>query len=171
MAAVSDRMESHYRPDDLMLLYLPLAHNFGRLMSLSGAYVGFTIAFLPDPLRVADALLQVRPTLLAERAAGLRRCAPGRSAGLDAEGDGAEAQRCWKRSCPMGGEVGLEGEGRAIPSSLRVQHRIADRLVYAKVRDASEVGFVSRSPAARRSPRSWRSSSTRSASSSSRATA
>ena len=33
-----------------MLLYLPLAHNFGRLMHLAGPYVGFTIAFLPDPL-------------------------------------------------------------------------------------------------------------------------
>ena len=50
--------------DDLMLLYLPLAHNFGRLMHLTGPYVGYTIAFLPDPLQTADALLTVRPTVL-----------------------------------------------------------------------------------------------------------
>ena len=50
--------------NDLLLLYLPLAHNFGRLMHLAGPYVGYTIAFLPDPLRTADALLQVRPTVL-----------------------------------------------------------------------------------------------------------
>ncbi len=48
---VVDRMETtHYRPDDVMLLYLPLAHNYGRLMLLLGAHVGFTIAFLADPL-------------------------------------------------------------------------------------------------------------------------
>ena len=47
-----------------MLLYLPLAHNFGRLMHLTGAYVGYTIAFLPDPLQTAEALLTVRPTVL-----------------------------------------------------------------------------------------------------------
>ena len=47
-----------------MLLYLPLAHNFGRLMHLTGPYVGYTIAFLPDPLQTADALLTVRPTVL-----------------------------------------------------------------------------------------------------------
>ena len=47
-----------------MLLYLPLAHNFGRLMHLAGPYVGFTIAFLPDPLASAEALPQVRPTVL-----------------------------------------------------------------------------------------------------------
>ena len=56
--------ETYYRPDDVMLLYLPLAHNYGRLMLLLGAHVGFTIAFLADPLRVAEALPQVRPTLL-----------------------------------------------------------------------------------------------------------
>ena len=55
MTSVVDQMESHYRADDLMLLYLPLAHNFGRLMLLTGAYVGFPIAFLPDPLRVGEA--------------------------------------------------------------------------------------------------------------------
>ncbi len=46
-----------------MLLYLPLAHNFGRLMHLAGPYVGFTIAFLPDPLQGREALQAVRPTV------------------------------------------------------------------------------------------------------------
>src|SRR5207344_1359340 len=65
MATVVDRMEeTYYHPDDVMLLYLPLAHNYGRLMLLLGAHVGFTIALLADPLRVAAALPQVRPTLL-----------------------------------------------------------------------------------------------------------
>ena len=65
MVAVVDELERlDASQDDLMLLYLPLAHNFGRLMHLAGPYVGFTIAFLPDPLRTAEALLQVRPTVL-----------------------------------------------------------------------------------------------------------
>ena len=55
-----------------MLLYLPLAHNFGRLMHLLGAHLGFTIAFLPDPRRIADVMPQVRPTVLPTRAAGAR---------------------------------------------------------------------------------------------------
>ena len=33
--------DEYYRPDDVMLLYLPLAHNYGRLMLLLGAYVGY----------------------------------------------------------------------------------------------------------------------------------
>src|SRR5262249_32629623 len=64
MVAVVDGMPGYARDDDTMLLYLPLAHNFDRLMHLAGPYVGFTIAFLPDPLAVAEALTQVRPTIL-----------------------------------------------------------------------------------------------------------
>src|SRR2546426_8035684 len=64
MAAVVERVEAFAFADDVMLLYLPLAHNFGRLMHLIGARVGFTTAFCPDPLRVAEAMPAVRPTLL-----------------------------------------------------------------------------------------------------------
>ena len=51
MVATVDDLPDHSAPGDVMLLYLPLAHNFGRLMHLLGPYVGYTIAFLPDPLR------------------------------------------------------------------------------------------------------------------------
>ena len=49
--------------DDVMLLYLPLAHNFGRCLTLLGAHIGYTIAFCPDPYAVGDALPAVRPTV------------------------------------------------------------------------------------------------------------
>ncbi len=63
MVAVVDDLPSFTGPEDTMLLYLPLAHNFGRLMHLSGAYVGYAIAFLPDPLQAAAALPAVKPTV------------------------------------------------------------------------------------------------------------
>src|SRR5947208_6959715 len=61
MTTCIDEIESLGLDRDVMLLYLPLAHNFGRLMSLWGAAAGFTIAFCPDPYAVADAMPQVRP--------------------------------------------------------------------------------------------------------------
>ena len=64
MVQKGDEMEDRLtEPGDVMLLYLPLAHNYGRLLHLSAAYIGFTIAFLPDPLRAATELVRVRPTL------------------------------------------------------------------------------------------------------------
>src|SRR5205085_2557199 len=63
MADAAYRAEGVTRPDDVLLLYLPLAHNYGRLVELLGAYVGFTIAFCPDPYGAAEALTGVSPTL------------------------------------------------------------------------------------------------------------
>ena len=63
MAAVVDEIDDFTMSDDTMLLYLPLAHNFGRLMHLQGPVRRFTLAFLPNPLRAAEALKAVKPTL------------------------------------------------------------------------------------------------------------
>jgi long-chain acyl-CoA synthetase len=134
MAAVSDRMESHYRPEDVMLLYLPLAHNFGRLMLLSGAYIGFTIAFLADPLRVAAALPQVRPTILPSVPRVYEKVHTAVQARFD-EATGVK-RRLVDWALPIGREVSrLEGEGKPIPATLRARHRLADRLVFSKVRE------------------------------------
>jgi long-chain acyl-CoA synthetase len=134
MAAVSDRMESHYRPDDVMLLYLPLAHNFGRLMHLSGAYVGFTIAFLPEPLRVGEALLEVRPTVLPSVPRVFEKVHTAVQARFD-EATGLR-RRLIDWSLPIGREVSrLHAEGKPVPRTLALKHRIADRLVFSKVRE------------------------------------
>src|SRR4029453_11793162 len=64
MAACVDRVPEFAISDDTMLLYLPLAHNFGRLMHLLGAHGGDPTAFVSAPLRCAEAMPAVRPTLL-----------------------------------------------------------------------------------------------------------
>jgi long-chain acyl-CoA synthetase len=134
MASVSDRMDSYYREDDVMLLYLPLAHNFGRLMLLSGAYVGFTIAFLPDPLQVVDAAVTVKPTLLPSVPRVYEKVHSAVQARFD-EATGAR-RRLIEWALPVGREVSrLESAGRPVPASLRAKHRIADRLLFAKVRE------------------------------------
>ena len=64
MATAVDDIPEFAIADDVMLLFLPLAHNFGRLMHLLGAHTGYTIAFCPDPMHVMEAMAAVRPTLL-----------------------------------------------------------------------------------------------------------
>jgi long-chain acyl-CoA synthetase len=134
MASVVDEMEDHYRPDDSMLLYLPLAHNFGRLMLLSGAYVGFPIAFLADPLRVADAMLQVRPSVLPSVPRVYEKVYAAVQARFD-EATGVK-RRLVDWALPIGYEVSrLQAQGHPIPRGLARRHRIADRLVFSKVRE------------------------------------
>ena len=135
MASVVDRMEeTYYHPDDVMLLYLPLAHNYGRLMLLLGAHVGFTIAFLADPLRVAEALPQVRPTLLPSVPRVYEKVHSAVLARFDAATGTKRRLIDW--ALPIGREVSrLEGEGKPVPAGLRAKHRVADRLVFSKVRE------------------------------------
>ena len=68
-----------HRPEDTVLLYLPLAHNFGRCLHLLAAYVGFTTAFCPDPLRVGEVAPIGAADGAAERPARLREGAHGRA--------------------------------------------------------------------------------------------
>jgi long-chain acyl-CoA synthetase len=118
---------------DTILLFLPLAHTFGRLVHQSAAYYGSTVGFVADPTRVAEALAAMRPTVLPavpriyekihagvldqiEGAGGAKR-----TIGLWALGVGARASR-------------LRRAGRPVPALLAAQERLADRLVFAKVK-------------------------------------
>jgi len=134
MTSVVDSMEDHYRPDDTMLLYLPLAHNFGRLMLLTGAYLGFTIAFLPDPLRVAQAMLEVRPTVLPSVPRVYEKVYAAVQSRFD-EATGIKRKLIdW--ALPIGHEVSrLQALGKPVPRDLATRHRLADRLVFNKVKE------------------------------------
>jgi long-chain acyl-CoA synthetase len=133
MAATIDRVEDFFLPTDVLLLYLPLAHNFGRFMHLLGAYMGYTVAFCPDPRRIGEVLPQVRPTLLPTVPRVLEKVHTAVSASF------AEATGIRRRLVDWSLAVGrraseLRQEGRDLPPGLAVQFRIADRLVYSKVK-------------------------------------
>ena len=130
---VDELEDNRDRADDMMLLYLPLAHNFGRLMHLSAPYVGYTLALLRRRPR-GPRSCSTRPADAASRAcrASTRRSTPRCSARLRRD-DRAEApaRRLGARGRPR---ARLTGSG-AGPSrwGSRCRHRLADRLVLAKV--------------------------------------
>jgi long-chain acyl-CoA synthetase len=133
MAGCVDRLPEYYRPDDLMLLYLPLAHNYGRLMLLLGAKVGFTIAFLGDPLRVGEALPAVRPTLLPSVPRVYEKIYATIQSHLS-QATGAK-KRLVEWGLGVGREVSeREARGDSIPFGLGAKRRVADRLVFSKIR-------------------------------------
>ena len=120
--------------EDVMLLYLPLAHNFGRLMHLLGPHVGYTLAFCPNPYAVVDALPQVRPTILPS----VPRVYEKVYAGVVAKFDDAAGvkRRLIDWALGVGREVSaLRQQGRDLPRSLAAKHKLADRLVYSKVKE------------------------------------
>jgi long-chain acyl-CoA synthetase len=133
MADEVSQVEDFTIRGDVMLLYLPLAHNFGRFMVLLGARIGYTIAFCPDPYAVADALPAVRPTVFPSVPRVYEKMHTGVTAKFAAETGVKQWLVDW--ALRVGRRVSeLRQAGRPVPGALAVQHRIADRLVYSKVK-------------------------------------
>jgi long-chain acyl-CoA synthetase len=120
--------------DDVMLLYLPLAHNFGRCMSLLGAHIGYTIAFCPDPYAVAQALPAVRPTVFPSVPRVFEKVHTGVTQKF-AEATGPKRGLIdW--ALRVGRRVSeLRQRDETVPALLAAQHRVADRLVYSKIKE------------------------------------
>ena len=134
VAAATRVVEAMNQPGDVCLLFLPLAHSYGRLAHQAAAHRGTTVALVADATRVPEALTAVRPTILPavprvyekvhantlgeiERAGGLRK-----RIGLWALGVGGRTSRAERAGAPVTGLLGL-------------QQRLAERLVFAKVRE------------------------------------
>ena len=121
--------------DDTMLLFLPLAHNFGRLMHLHSPHVGYTLAFCPDPYAVAEALPGRAPDGVPERPARVREGAHGASRRSSTRRP-VSSGRLIDWALRVGREVSrLRQAGEPVPRGLALRHRIADKLVYSKVKE------------------------------------
>jgi long-chain acyl-CoA synthetase len=129
------RVRTHMEgTSDTVLLFLPMAHSFARIVHHSAAFHGGTLGLCADAARVPEAIGRVRPTILPavprvyekvhanvvgeiERSGGVKR-----ALGRWALRTGARASR-------------LRRAGKPLPPLLRVQESVADRLVFSKVRE------------------------------------
>jgi long-chain acyl-CoA synthetase len=134
MVQKGDELEERLtQPGDLMLLYLPLAHNYGRLLHLSAAYIGFTIAFLPDPQRAAVELPRVRPTLFPSVPRVYEKVHTAVLAKFEEETGLRRKLVDW--ALVVGYRVSrLRQAKQPVPRALLAQHKLADKLVYSKVK-------------------------------------
>ena len=126
-------VQDFFLQTDVLLLYLPLAHNFGRYMHLLGPQVGLTIAFCPDPRRLGEVMPEVRPTIMPTVPRVLEKVHTGVTSSF-AEATGVK-RRLIDWALRVGRRVSeLRQAGRPVPAALAAQHRIADKLVYSKVK-------------------------------------
>jgi long-chain acyl-CoA synthetase len=133
MTAVFDSVPGLLQLEDTIFLYLPLAHTFGRLLHLVSAYAGYTLAFCRDPLRIAKALPVVRPTIFPS----VPRVYEQVHTGVLSQLESAHGVR--KRLGDWALNVGREAsarrqEGRPLTPWLALRHRLADRLLFSKVK-------------------------------------
>jgi long-chain acyl-CoA synthetase len=131
MVSVTAEIDGLIEPDDIVLHWLPLAHNFGRLLHLAGAHVGLTAAFCSDPYRVAEALPIVQPTLLPGVPRVFEKVHDTTRSAFDKQTGARRALVEWALRVGRRASV-LRAEGSPLPPGLALQHRLASLLVYSK---------------------------------------
>jgi long-chain acyl-CoA synthetase len=123
-----DAVEGLFEHGDRVLLFLPLAHNFARLVELCAAKVRFTLAFCPEVTELPDALAQVRPTLFPSVPRLYEKMHAAVQANIETSGVFKRrlaqcAFRVGRRTSAPGGGLGLT-----------IQRAVADKLVFSTIR-------------------------------------
>jgi len=127
------RVKSQIGQEDTVLLFLPLAHSFARIVRLSAAFHGATLALVSDVARLPDAIAASRPTILPAVPRVYEKIHAGVLAEIERSSSVKRAIGRW--ALHVGSSAGRAlRAGEALPATLRLQQQIADRLVFAKIR-------------------------------------
>ncbi len=129
-------------PDDVMLSYLPLSHIAEQMLSIHGAITtGACVHFAESIERVPDDLKTSQPTIFF----GVPRIWEKFHAGVSAKlklATGAKAKLlAWARGVASKVHA-TKNRGAPLPGLLELQYRLAQRLVFSKLRDALGLGRV-----------------------------
>ena len=131
---VSSAQVIEFGPDDVLLSFLPLSHTFERM---AGYYTGFscgaTIAYAESVETVAANMIEVRPTIVTTVPRLFERIHSRIMKQVDA--GSAVKQAIFHWAIAVGKQYAAATRRRNVPFPLRLQHALADRLVYGKLRE------------------------------------
>ena len=120
--------------DDLQYFWLPMAHAFGKVLMCAQLAVGFPTVIDGRIDKLVDNLAVVRPTFMGA-APRIFEKAHGRVVTM-AEGEGGLKKKIFDWAFRVGLEVSrARRAGRSVPPLQALQHKIADALVFAKIRE------------------------------------
>jgi len=121
-------------PDERVYLFLPLAHLFARILQMMSAEWGASVAYFGgDMTRVVDELAEIQPTLLPSVPRIFEKIYVKITTGA-ADAGGAKAAIFRWASGVAERRAKLAEQGLQPSRLLAAQIRLADRLVFAKVR-------------------------------------
>ncbi len=120
--------------DDVQYLWLPLAHVFAKVLLIVSLDIGLHTAIDGRVEKIVDNLAVVRPTFMAAAPRIFEKVYGSVSLGMAAEG-GAKA-KIFSWASGVGRQYSrARSEERPVGALLKLQHAVADRLVFAKIRE------------------------------------
>jgi long-chain acyl-CoA synthetase len=119
--------------EDHQFLWLPLAHSFGKVLEAAQLAVGFMTSVDGEIPRLVDNLAETRPTFMAAAPRIFEKVYNKVVTGARA---GSKVKyEIFKWAMSVGREVSrLRQEGKEPRGLLAVRHRVADRLVFSKLK-------------------------------------
>ncbi|MEU3752076.1 AMP-dependent synthetase/ligase [Streptomyces olivoreticuli] len=127
-----ERLKPLFRTgDSSVLLFLPTAHVFGRLVEISAVLAPIKLGCVPDIRNLTDELAAFRPTLILGVPRVFEKVYNSARAKAQADGKGKIFDRAADTAIAYSRSMDTPGG----PSfGLRIKHAIFDRLVYGKLR-------------------------------------
>ena len=120
------------KPGGSTLLFLPLAHVFGRMIEVGALTAGLHMAHCGDITRLPKDLGTFKPTFVLAVPRIFEKIYNGAEAKADAGGKGF----IFRRAANIAIAYSRALDGKNISGSLRLQHRFFDKLIYSKIRHA-----------------------------------
>ncbi|MDR3032503.1 MAG: AMP-dependent synthetase/ligase [Kitasatospora sp.] len=114
-----------------IVLFLPLAHVFGRLVEVATALAPIKLALIPDIKHLTEELAAVKPTLLLGVPRVFEKVYNAARAKAEAEGKGKIFDRAAHTAIAYSRALDTPS---GPPLGLRLRHRLFDKLVYGKLR-------------------------------------
>jgi long-chain acyl-CoA synthetase len=122
-----------YRADASTLLFLPLAHVFGRLIGVGSAYSGLHLAHCADVVNnLSKDMSTFKPRFILSVPRVFEKVYNGAEAKADAAGKGD----IFRKAAAVAIEYSEGLESGKISLGLRIKHKIFDKLVFTKIRAA-----------------------------------
>jgi long-chain acyl-CoA synthetase len=120
--------------DDLQYLWLPMAHSFGKVLLATQLGIGFPTVIDGRVDKIVDNLAVVKPTFMGA-APRIFEKAHGRIVTM-AHSEGGAKAKIFDQAFKVGIDVARRRRaGERVPPHLAVQHRLFDKLVFAKIRE------------------------------------
>ena len=121
------------KPDGSTLLFLPVAHVFGRMVQIGSITAGLHLAHCSDPVgRLSADLASFKPTFVLAVPRIFEKIYNGAEAKADAAGKGDIFRKA--AAVAIAYSEGLDS--KKISLSLRLKHALFDKLVFSKIRTA-----------------------------------
>ncbi|WP_445524167.1 AMP-dependent synthetase/ligase [Streptomyces cyslabdanicus] len=129
---VVERLRPLFRTGECsVLLFLPLAHVFGRLVQVAPMMAPIRLGCVPDIKNLTDELAAFRPTLILGVPRVFEKVYNGARAKAQADGKG----RIFDRAADTAIAYSKALDSSSGPSlGLRIKHKVFDKLVYGKLR-------------------------------------